>query len=102
MCMPSLPSPSEDVVTCDRCGWMTHEDCYGIAPLEGEEETEGEEVPWFCDSCKMGVQPVRHAHTVTHTHTRTHTFHTYIFVLYIRLVYIQRVCTIYKWLLQVN
>ena len=53
-------SPSVDVVICDRCGWMTHEDCYGIAPLDGVEETEdGEEVPWFCDSCKMGVQPVR-------------------------------------------
>ena len=64
---PCHSSPAEDVVTCDRCGWMTHEDCYGIAPLEGEEETEGEEVPWFCDSCKMGVQPVRHAHMHTHT-----------------------------------
>lgn len=69
MCMPSLPSPSEDVVTCDRCGWMTHEDCYGIAPLEGEEEIEGEEVPWFCDSCKMGVQPVRYACACALTHT---------------------------------
>jgi hypothetical protein len=44
---------SNELVSCDSCGFYTHEGCYGIADSESKMTTDSSAStePWFCDAC---------------------------------------------------
>ncbi len=44
---------SNELVSCDSCGFYTHEGCYGIADTESKitSDSSASTEPWFCDSC---------------------------------------------------
>jgi hypothetical protein len=42
-----------ELVSCDSCGFYTHEGCYGITDTESKQSTNSlaSTEPWFCNSC---------------------------------------------------
>jgi hypothetical protein len=42
-----------ELVSCDSCGYYTHEGCYGITDAESKQSTSSSAStePWFCNSC---------------------------------------------------
>ena len=42
-----------ELVSCDSCGFYTHEGCYGIADTESKQSSNSiaSTEPWFCNSC---------------------------------------------------
>jgi hypothetical protein len=52
-----------DIVECDRCGTSVHEGCYGVPEdaaggAEKSSVSSFTTIPWFCDACKAGVDPL--------------------------------------------
>lgn len=42
-----------ELVSCDSCGFYTHEGCYGIADTESKQSSNSiaSTEPWFCNGC---------------------------------------------------
>ena len=50
--------------TCTSCDWLACAGCYGVPEEDVEDEGRSDlssftTVPWFCDACKAGVDPVK-------------------------------------------
>lgn len=48
-----LSDCSDEIVSCDSCGFNTHEGCYGICDTESNQSScsSASTEPWFCNSC---------------------------------------------------
>ncbi|CAF0818675.1 unnamed protein product [Brachionus calyciflorus] len=53
VCLNDENDSSDELISCDSCGFNTHEGCYGIADngsIQSSDSTASTE-PWFCNSC---------------------------------------------------
>ncbi|PFX20610.1 PHD finger protein 14 [Stylophora pistillata] len=61
ICLDDISDEGDEIVECDNCGITVHEGCYGINDEDSDSgksnDTDSPTELWFCDACKLGVQP---------------------------------------------
>ncbi|XP_015752215.1 PREDICTED: PHD finger protein 14-like [Acropora digitifera] len=61
ICLDDVSDEGDEIVECDNCGITVHEGCYGINDEDSDcgksNETDSPTELWFCDACKLGLQP---------------------------------------------
>lgn len=61
ICLDDVSDEGDEIVECDNCGITVHEGCYGINDEDSDSgksnETDSPTELWFCDACKLGLQP---------------------------------------------
>ncbi|XP_033624200.1 PHD finger protein 14-like [Asterias rubens] len=59
VCLGEVSIDSDEIVECDNCGIGVHEGCYGEILSDSDStssvQTASSTEPWFCDTCKAGV-----------------------------------------------
>ncbi|XP_018494139.1 PHD finger protein 14 [Galendromus occidentalis] len=58
ICLGDMSGETDEIVECDNCGVTVHEGCYGVSDGDSVLSTgsSSSTEPWFCDSCKAGVE----------------------------------------------
>lgn len=53
VCLNEQSDGVNELVSCDSCGFYTHEGCYGISDSDSKQSTSSSAStePWFCNSC---------------------------------------------------